>query len=293
MGLKINTNLEALSTWGNLTKANSAVADSLKKLSSGYRINSAKDDAAGFAVANAFKAKISGLRVAQQNGSEANSMLQIADGAYSKVQDILIRMKDLSTQSASGQTEDAQRVKLQVEFAALQSEIDRIAQSTTYSTGAHDTTAAQSLALINNSDLGTNGITFQLGSTNVSNNQINLKLDAACTGALQVSAGGTDNVSVSTLESAQAAMTNIDKALASINIFMGRVGATQNRLSFAMDNLTTQVENFSASESAIRDVDMAFEVMKFTKSQILQQAGMAMLAQANQAPQQVLQLLGG
>jgi flagellin len=301
MAMKINTNIDAMGTHNSLVKAQSSVSKSLQRLSSGFRINAAKDDAAGFAVANAFKAKISSLRVAKQNATEANSMLQIADGAYTKVHDILIRMKDLATQAASGQTEN--RAKLQIEFASLQSEIDRIATSTTYSTMAGstvDTAAAGSLQLINSTGnmLQTQGITFQIGDTNTlsvagNSNTLNLKLDAACAQALGVDAGSTHNVSISSAASAQAAMTAIDTALGSINASMASVGAMQNRLDFTVDNLDNQILNFSASESAIRDVDMAAEIMSFTKNQIIQQAGMAMLAQANQAPQQVLQLLGG
>lgn len=281
MGLRINTNVEALSIHNLLVQTNNRLGDSLKKISSGYRINSAKDDASGFAVANMFKAKISSMRVAYQNSSEANSMLQVADGAYNKIYDTLVRMKDLATQAASGQTEN--RDKLQVEFAELQAEIDRIAQSTTYSTQN-----AASLQLINGSSDILNGITFMVGATNDSQNMIGITLNAACTGALGV---GSSTLKIDSVASAQAAMDALDLALGSINTYMGKVGSYQNRLQITMENLNTGIENFSASESAIRDVDMAYEVMNFTREQILQQSGMAMLAQANAAPQQILTLL--
>lgn len=281
MGLRINTNVEALSIHNLLVQTNNRLGDSLKKISSGYRINSAKDDASGFAVANMFKAKISSMRVAYQNSSEANSMLQVADGAYNKIYDTLVRMKDLATQAASGQTEN--RDKLQVEFTELQAEIDRIAQSTTYSTRN-----AASLQLINGSSDILNGITFMVGATNDSQNMIGITLNAACTGALGV---GSSTLKIDSVASAQAAMDALDLALGSINTYMGKVGSYQNRLQITMENLNTGIENFSASESAIRDVDMAYEVMNFTREQILQQSGMAMLAQANAAPQQILTLL--
>jgi len=281
MGLRINTNVEALSIHNLLVQTNNRLGDSLKKISSGYRINSAKDDASGFAVANMFKAKISSMRVAYQNSSEANSMLQVADGAYNKIYDTLVRMKDLATQAASGQTEN--RDKLQVEFAELQAEIDRIAQSTTYSTRN-----AASLQLINGSSDISGGITFMVGATNDSQNMIGITLNAACTGALGV---GSSTLKIDSVASAQAAMDALDLALGSINNYMGKVGSYQNRLQITMENLNTGIENFSASESAIRDVDMAYEVMNFTREQILQQSGMAMLAQANAAPQQILTLL--
>jgi len=279
MGLTINTNVNALNIQRNLNLTNNKVSDSLKRLSTGLRINSAKDDASGLATANAFKAKISSMKVASQNASEAQSMLQTADGAYSKIHDILIRMKDLATQAASGQTEGLNTIN--AEFEALQEEIDRIAGSTTYG----------NTTLVNGTSASTNGITFQIGATNAGNNQLNLKFDAALTSNLGVSKT-TNKVSIASTASARSAMTAIDTALTSINASMGKVGAYQNRLQYTIENLAISIENFSASESAIRDVDMAYEVTQFTKNQILQQTGMAMLAQANMAPQQVLQLLG-
>jgi flagellin len=283
MGLKINTNVDAMTIHNQLLKTNTALSKSLTRLSSGYRINSAKDDASGYAVANMFKAKISSMKVAYQNASEANTMLQVADGAYNKIYDTLVRMKDLATQAASGQTEN--RDKLQTEFAQLQAEIDRIAQSTTYSTKN-----STSLQLINGSSDISGGVTFMVGSTADAQNTIGITFSAACTGALAV---GTTTMKIDSIASAEAAMTALDTALNSINTFMGTVGSYQNRLEITMENLSTGIENFSASESAIRDVDMADEVTAYTKAQILQQSGMAMLAQANSAPQQILSLLKG
>jgi len=279
MGLRINTNVEAINVHGTLNKTNSNLGNSLKRLSSGFRINSAKDDAAGFAIANSFKAKISAMRVASQNAGEAQSMLQTADGAYSQIHDILIRMKSLATQASSGQTENLGT--LNTEFKALQDEIDRISGSTTYG----------SKNLVDGATLSGQGVTFQVGAANATTNVINLQLSGSSSGCLAVSSGGGTAVTVNTASQAQTAMSTIDTALTSINAFMGQVGAYQNRLQYTIDNLAASVENFSASESTIRDVDMAFEVMTFTKNQILQQSGMAMLAQANQAPQQILTLL--
>jgi flagellin len=287
MALRIQTNVEALNVYGKLNRTNDAVNQSLERLSSGLRINSAKDDVSGFAVANAFKAKVSSLKVAQQNVSEADSFLQVYDGAYNKIHDIMVRMKDLATQAASGQTADT-TTTLNQEFAYLQSEIDRIAASTTYSTNSASMTYL--------SGSGTETITFQIGSTNNSNHQLAITLDSACTQGIGASGGtvniSSDAISINNQTSAQAAMTTLDSALTKINESMGKLGAYQNRLEMAYDNLAVQVENLSASESVIRDVDMASETVKFTKNQILQQSGMAMLAQANMAPQQVLQLLG-
>ncbi len=274
MGLRVNTNMEAINAHNNLINTNAKVAQSLQRLSSGLRINSAKDDAAGFAIANNFSAKIASMRVASQNASEAQSMLQVADGAYSKINDILTRMKSLATQAASGQTDDSM---MTTEFSALQEEIDRIANSTFY--GDKKLVAG---------DLSGSGVTFQVGATANSDNQINISFDLALTTALGVDAS---SISVTDTEKAQAAMNAIDTALTSINSYMGSVGAYQNRLQYTIENLATGIENYSASQSAIRDVDMADEISTFTKNQILQQSGMAMLAQANQAPQQILTLL--
>jgi len=275
MGLKVNTNLNSLTVQNNLVTTDARVSDSLRKLSSGLRITSAKDDAAGFAIANTFKARISSMRVASQNATEAQSMLQVADGAYTKINDIMVRMKSLATQAASGQTD---QTMMTGEFSALQAEIDRIASSTKYG----------STTLIDGTGEAASGITFQVGATNDVSNQIQINFTGATAACLGVS---SDTVGIGSLVSAQAAMTAIDAALTSINAYMGSVGAFQNRLQYTVENLSISIENFSASESAIRDVDMAAEISTFTKNQILQQSGMAMLAQANSAPQQILTLL--
>lgn len=273
MALRINTNVEAINVHNNLSVTNSRVAESLKRLSSGKRINSAKDDASGLAVANNFRAKISAMRVASQNAAEANSMLQTADGAYSKVTDILIRMRDLATQAASSQTEE--RVKLDTEFQALKEEITRIGSSTKY--GNMTLTGA------------TTTYTFQIGTgTTSGTDTMTVSFTAVTAGALALGA----SIAVSDMASASAALTAIDSALSSMNTYMANVGAYQNRLQYTMENLAVSIENFSASESAIRDVDMAWEMTNFTKNQILQQTGIAMLSQANQAPQQIMQLIG-
>ncbi len=278
MALRINTNVEALNIQKNLNLTQSRVGDSLKKLSSGHRIESAKDDASGLAISNFFKSKVSSMRVAYQNASESNSMLQVADGAYNKVHDILLRMKDLATQAAGGQIENSNREQLNTEFVQLQSELDRIAESTKYG----------GQGLVYSTAAGTSTFTFQIGATNEATDKIAVKLNTVSTGALAVSTS-----SIGSASSAGLAMDAIDKALTSVNTYMATLGAYQNRLSHTMENLQVGMENFSASESAIRDVDMAYQVTQFTKDQILQQSGMAMLAQANQAPQQILQLLGG
>lgn len=281
MSLRINTNIEAINVHRNLTATTRNLAESLKKLSSGYRINSAKDDASGLAVANKFRADIRSLNVAKQNASEAQSMLQIADGAYSKIYDILVRMKEMATQAASSQTVQSQLVS---EFQHLQSEIDRISSSTLYNKTLLLTTAGSDGGLSS----AINGLTFQIGQINGEAFRLSVSLCSTDTTTLGVGSG----VSIDSLSNAQTAMDSIDSAIDKVNQAMANVGAYQNRLQYAIENLEVTVENFSASESTIRDVDMAWEIMNFTKQQILQQSGTAMLAQANMAPQQILQLLG-
>ncbi|ROQ90763.1 flagellin N-terminal helical domain-containing protein [Desulfosoma caldarium] len=278
MALRINTNVTSINVQRNLTITNRNLSRSLERLSTGYRINRSADDAAGFAVANTFKAKIASLRVAYQNATESNSMLQVADGAFHEIENILVRMKELATQAAGDQITNDERNLLQTEFAELQGELDRIAKTSKYN----------GVTLIygeNTTD--TTNFTFQIGAENVAHDQLEVSINAVSTAAL-----GVDTSHIGTLASAQEAMTAIDGALKSINTYMSKLGAYQNRLQHTMDNLNIMIENYSASESAIRDADMAFEVTQFTKNQILQQSGMAMLAQANAAPQQILQLLG-
>ena len=278
MGLKVNTNVNALQILNTMDNTNSEVSNSLQRLSSGLRINSAKDDASGFAIANAFSAKIAAMKVGSQNASEAQSMLQTADGAYSKINDIMVRMKALATQAASGQTENLGT--MEDEFKNLQDEIDRIANSTMYG----------STTLVQGTGSAATGITFQVGATNTNADQIMVAFSGATAGCLGVSSG---TVNINSPGNAELAMDALDSALVSINAYMGSVGAYQNRLQYTIENLSISMENYSASESTIRDVDMASEVSTFTKNQILQQSAMAMLAQANSAPQQVLSLLKG
>ena len=276
MALVVNTNMNALVIENSLTNTNNAISSSLQKLSSGLKINSAKDDPAGFAVANSFAAKIAAMNVASQNASEAQSMLQTADGAYSQINNILVQMKSLATEAASGQTNTGD---LTGEFSALQQEITTIANSTSYG----------STSLIAGTGTGASGITFQVGATNSGTNQISISFNGATAACLSVDSG---TIGIASLASAQTAMDKIDSALTSINAFMGDVGATQNQLQYTINNLTTSIQNYTSSQSTIEDVDMASEISTLTKNQILQQSAMAMLAQANSQPQTILKLLG-
>src|SRR5690625_2918107 len=271
--MRINTNVSAVNTHRVLTQTNEAVAGSIGRLPSGYKINSARDNAAGLAIANRFRADIRSLQVAQQNTTEANSMLQVAEGNASTIGDILTRMKELATQAASYNA-DSQTDKLQQEFDYLVEEIDRIVGSAKY----------QGVALLDGQFSGT----FQIGATDDANDRLEIGLDQS----LEADALGVDGLSLDSGSGAQAALQVLDSAIDTVSEFLGTIGATQNRLEYASNNIATTIENYSASESAIRDADMAYEMVHFTRNQIMQQASTAMLAQANFMPQSVLQLLG-
>ena len=262
----------------SLETSQTAMQKSLARLSSGYRINSAKDDAAGLAISQGFRASIASSQVAQRNISEANALLQTAEGAMTSIGDILTRMKELATQSASANVSAGGRTNISNEFVDLQAEIDRIATSTKYAGTALTTGTFSANA-------------FQIGYTNTTaDSQINITIAGVGTASLSVAAA---NASVGSAASALAAMSTIDTAVALLATDRAQIGSYQNRLGYAAANLSVTLENMSASESVIRDVDMAAEMTRFTKNQILVQAGTAMLAQANLAPQQILSLLKG
>jgi len=276
MALRINTNVAALNAHRQLADTDARLSVSMERLSSGYRINKAKDDVAGLSIANKFRMEVRSLRMAQQNVSQASSLLQVAEGGAQKIETIVERLKELATLAASDNTDDTGRARLDSEASALLSEIDRIAQDTKYG-------STQLLT-------GSVNMTFQIGSGNTAaQDQITVNLSQG----LETNDLGLNSISLSTLASAQSALSSIDDALTSVNIAMGEIGAAQSRLDFASANLAITIENIAATESTIRDVDMAFEVVTFTKNQILLQAGTAMLAQANMAPQSILALLGG
>jgi flagellin len=277
MSLRINTNVTALNAHRNLVQTDSAMSVSLERLSSGYRINRAKDDVAGLAIANRFRVEVRGLRMAQQNASQATALLQVAEGGTNQIEAIVERLKELATTAASDNTDSAGRARLDAEAQKLLAEIDRIANDTKYGTSPL---------------LGAAGginFTFQIGSSNIAaQDQINV----TTSGSLLSTSLGLSTISLNSLASAQAALSAIDSSVTSINVIQGEIGAAQSRLEFAAANLAISIENLAASESTIRDVDMAFEMVNFTRHQIMLQAGTAMLAQANMVPQNILALLG-
>ena len=375
MGLRIQNNIAAFNAHRNLKISDANLSKSLERLSSGFRINKAADDAAGLAVSMRFRAQIRSLQQASRNAAEANSMLQVAEGAGDQITNILQRMKELATQAASSNTGQTDRDNIAAEVDNLEDELDRIATSTKYagstlvdgnfgslgvsdfgslnsgfgvvdvdvsnaaigteygitvSTAGNNTmtitdgsttqTVSVSTALtgmesetldftnmgikvevnslflndantatMTNNTMTTSATTvssFQLGYENATDNRVSFSI-----GDMTKIGLGAD-VDVSTLSTAQLALTQIDAAIDTLAGARAEIGRTQNQFGFASANLSTTIENVSASESVIRDADMAFETVAFTKNQILIQAGTAMLAQANATPQVVLSLLG-
>jgi len=379
MGLRIQNNIAAMNAHRQLTISDAGLTRSLERLSSGYRINKAADDAAGLAISSAFRADIASFKVASRNATEASALLQVAEGAADQIQNMLVRLKELATQAASANA-GSNLDKINDEKSKLLTEIDKIAQSTEYAdvalingtygvgistTGADITTAngfdsmtgmkagysyvltvsgvgatadvainvysdvddtlvgsqavydttvpsAGSTTTISFSGLGvdlkindnisaniaagTSGMvvakdsgnsTFQVGAENNAYNQVSISL-----GDLTQSGLGISGIDLSSASGAQTALGTIDTAIDSLNTVRGGIGAYMNQIAYHSANLATTIENVQAAESVIRDVDMAAEMTTFTKNQILLQAGTAMLAQANMAPQQVLALFG-
>ena len=270
--MRINTNVAALNAHRHLTATNSQRAESLEKSSSGLRINRAADDAAGLALSEGMRSQIGGMKVAVRNAQDGISVVQTAEGALTETHSILQRMRDLAVQAANdGALTDADKAKANEEFSALKSELDDIANKTTFN----------GTKLLDGSYSSKN---FQVGS----NAGETLSVSVSSMKASDLGASG----SIATASGASAAITAISTAIGTVSTQRAALGAVQNRLEHKINNLNATVENLTASESRIRDTDMAQEMVAFTRSQILSQAGTAMLAQANQSSQGVLQLLG-
>ena len=258
------------------------MSKNLEKLSSGYKINRAGDDAAGLAISEKMRAQITGLETAQKNANDGISLVQTAEGALTEVHSMLNRMVELADQSANGTYQnETDRTNLQKEVESLTSEIDRISKGTNFN----------GINLLNG-DLATtgsgatSGLTLQIGDTNDDFNQLTVKIENMSSSSL-----GIGNLTISTQADAAGAISKIKDAINTVSNTRGDLGATQNRLEHTINNLSVTSENMTAAESRIRDVDMAKEMMAYTKNNILVQASQAMLAQANQIPQGVLQLL--
>lgn len=272
--MRINTNMAALNAWRSLTVNTGAMTKSLEKLSSGYRVNRAADDAAGLAVSEKMRAQIRGLNMAIRNAQDGVSLIQTAEGGAQKIQDMLQRMRELAVQASNGTLTTEDRDQIDKEFKQLIDEIDRTANSTTFNT----------LNLLSGAS---NTITLQVGAnTSDTIDQIGVTIAQLTKSSLTLG-----SINVTTASNATTAVTNIDNALKTVSSTRATLGAVQNRLEAAIETLQIQSENLTAAESRIRDVDMAKEMATFTKFQILQQASTAMLAQANMSTQSILSLL--
>jgi flagellin len=274
MSLTINTNIMSLNAQRNLSTTQNALSKSMERLSSGLRINSAADDAAGLAISVGMDAQVKSMNQAVRNANDGVSLAQTAEGSLNETTNILTRMRELAQESATGTVSDAQRTSIQNEFTQLSSEIDRIANATQFN-GANLLDGSLSA-----------GVSFQIGTNNTGNDSITMSVTSATASAL-----GLSSTSVSTQATAQSALGSIDSAIASVSTLRGTLGAVQNRLQSTINNLQVAVENVSAAESRIRDVDVAAETANMTRANILVQAGVSILAQANQSPQAALKLL--
>ena len=272
MSMRINHNVASMMAQKNVNRSSTAMNQSYARLSSGLRITRAADDAAGLGVSENLRADIASTRVAMRNTNDGVSVVQIAEGALGETHSILTRMRELAMEGASGTLGDTERSYLHVEFDAIRDEISRLAGVTEFN----------GIELLDGS---TTSLDIQVGIH--SSHSINVQLDAMSAGNLGVGA-----LTVSTEAGSAAALAAIDTAIASVSGHRAQLGAAQNRLGHAYRNLEVGFENLTAAESQIRDVDFASETAELTKNQILTQAGISVLSQANFAPQMALSLLG-
>lgn len=278
--MRINTNVAAMNTYSRLTAANTAKSNSLAKLSSGSRINKAGDDAAGLAISEKMKSQIGGLTQAKRNAQDGISLVQTAEGALNESHSILERMRDLAVQGGNGTLTTDDRTSINKELSALHEELTRISQTTQFNTKQ----------VFSQTKDNTVTFTFQIGAN--SGQTLSVSVDAMDGTSLLGSDASAFSIAADG-GNAGTMIHNIDDAIAKVSSQRATLGAVQNRLEHTINNLTATNENLSDANSRIRDVDMAEEMMTFTKSNILSQAATSMLAQANAMPNSVLNLLQG
>jgi flagellin len=262
MSLRINTNIEALNAHRQLTNTEYQLGKSMQKLSSGLRINSAADDAAGLSISEKMTAQVNGTDQAQRNAMDGISLVQTAEGAYNEMHSILQRIRELAVQAQNSTLSSSDTAAIDLEVGQLTAELARISANTEF----------------NGLNILSGTFTLQVGADQGAGNQISFSLTSVSFATIGSAAGAT-------------AISDVDAAITSVSNARSTLGAIQNRLEDTVDNLGVYEENISAAESRIRDVDVAAETVNFTKLQILSQSGTAMLAQANQLPQSVLKLL--
>ena len=284
MPIRIFNNITSINAQNLLGQNNNRLSHSVERISSGLRINKAADDAAGLAISEGLRSDIRSLRQAVRNSNDGVSLINIAEGALNEQGSMLIRLRELASQAATGTTGSTERATIQLEFNALRNEIDRITHTTVFNDQKLiDGSLASSVS-------SANQIFIQVGIDNNANSRINLneQLDLK---AITVSALNIDSLSVTGSSGALDALEAINTAIGSVTAIRGQVGSVQNRLVRTISNLNISVENLQAAESQIRDADIAEEVALLTRNQIMVQASTAMVGQANLIPQSVLQLL--
>jgi flagellin len=282
MALVVNNNLAALNSLNQLNRTNQALSRTFGRISSGLRINRAGDDAAGLAVAENLDAGVRSLYAAKRNANDGIAVIQIAEGATNEVANILKRMRELAVQSASETLASTERNYIQTEYVQLESEINRISDVTEFNgVGLTRGTTGS----------GNTGLDVQIGMYNTNDDRVTVSL-----GNLQAGVSGmgltNNSISLGSVASAQLAITQIDLAIDTVNTYRSTYGAIQNRLESTVRNLDTYSENLRAAESQIRDADFAYEAAEMSKLQIMQQAGTAILGQANQINQGAVRLIG-
>ena len=279
MGISILTNTASLNAQRNLNSTQSALSASIGRLSSGMRINQASDDAAGLGISENLKADLRSLGQAQRNANDGISLTQVAEGSMNEMTGIVTRMRELAVQSANQTLGSTERGYIQTEYKELQGEINRISAVTEFN----------GQKLLDGS--ASAGLAFQVGMNATSNDRLSMVVTKLTTSTLGSASLHVASAKLDTVTNARASLAVFDKAIEQLSTARSKVGATQNRMQVTISNLAVAQENLSAANSRIRDVDVAAESSNLTKSQILSQAGLAVLAQANQLPNSALSLL--
>jgi flagellin len=284
MGVQIFNNIASVNARRLLDENSARLTQSIQRMSSGIRINKASDDAAGLAISEGLRSDIRTLRQALRNANDGMSLIQITEGALQEQGNILIRLRELASQSANGTVGSTERASIQLEFSALRDEVDRISSTTEFNgQGLVDGSLASSVA-------ATSHVLIQIGLSNHSNSRMNLNTAVNLT---EMTSTGLEihNLSLTSADDALVALNQLDTAINTMTASRGKIGSVQNRLSTSVSSLSLAIENYTAAESQIRDADMAYEIAELTKNQILVQASTAMVSQANMIPQGVLSLL--
>ena len=284
MPVRIFNNIASLNAQRILGINNERLALSVERISSGIRINRGADDAAGLAISEALRSDIRGLRQAVRNANDGIALINVAEGALNEQSSILIRLRELASQAATGTVGSTERATIQLEFTALRNEIDRIAATSQFNgQGLVDGSLASSVA-------SANQVLIQVGIDSTANSRINLNTEINLK-AVTSTILGIDTLSVTAAAQALTTLDTINNAIATVTQARGQVGAVQNRLTRSVGNLAVSIENLQAAESGIRDADIAAEIADLTRNQILVQSATAMVGQANLIPQSILQLL--